>query len=143
MKKLHKKVGAMALASMVVAGGVAASGVQSHAVSFLAQKPEVSVKKEGLNALSPYARVQYNFIEDYIKDGGGKIVKVSQSQEVMDKHISDSERFRKSVKKELLKLPNGWHSGEDVKNIIKQKKSQGLRFYRFRFSVLDILVYLR
>ena len=34
MKKIHKKIGAMALAGMVVAGGVAASGGKSHAASY-------------------------------------------------------------------------------------------------------------
>lgn len=139
MKKIHKKIGAVALAGMVIAGGVAASGGSSHAVSFLNKKPEISVVNVGLEGLSKYALDSYNFIEEYVSDAGWKIIALSESRSVMNKHISKL-RLPYKAKKRLLKLPRGYYSGEDVKSMLEQKAKEGLKRHRFELGNLQILV---
>lgn len=83
MKSLHKKIGAMVLAGMVVLGGVAVSGVSSFAAS-----NEVAIKNVKQDAA--YQKVEF------FSKGFGKIIKVSR----------DEKEVRKIIKKDYKKPCN-------------------------------------
>lgn len=82
MKNLHKKIGAMVLAGMVVLGGVAVSGVNS----FAASKEKVSV----IN-IQDAKHKKVNF---YCKKYGAEIIDVSNKESEIRKIIKDKYGYK-------------------------------------------------
>lgn len=79
MKNLHKKIGAMVLAGMVVFGGVAAGGVNSFAAS---------------NRIAASSRINF-----FINKFNGEIVNASNDKKELKKYIQENHIGRNSIYK--------------------------------------------
>lgn len=143
MKKIHKKIGAMALAGMVVAGGVAASGGSSHAVSFNPKLPLVVVSKGSMDDLSDYDKCSIKEVQKICKELGISIRAVSNKSSVMDKFISDGKVIKRPrVRNKLLEGSVLYGNDELLKEELIKRKNLKEKVFRCRYDNLDFLFFL-
>lgn len=137
MKKIHKKIGAMALAGMVVAGGVAASGVSSHAASY---------SKGSINNLDRLEKRAYDEVEELLHKLGGNnnkkvgIVAVSSSEHAMFGYIK--EKFPK-IKDRLLPRLGVGERISILESVLKDEMRLGKMFVHIKYDGLYFLIRLR
>ncbi len=132
MKNLHKKIGAMVLAGMVVLGGVAAGGGNSFAAS-----SNRKVVKNNLQQ-SNYQKVE-RIVNKYFN---GEILIVN----------NEEKEFNKSVKKECINkkisLRNIWRDKHNIKNQysipvpLNDAKNRGRKLVEIQFQGYYYLIQL-
>lgn len=90
MKKLHKKIGAVALASMIVAGGVGASKIDSHALWWRRPSVVIEASNWDLSKLSKNARIDADYLKDYLHHEAPniKLLAASDNKQDLDEYIS-------------------------------------------------------
>lgn len=146
MKKIHKKIGAMALAGMVVAGGIAASGGSSHAASLISRVPQAPVSKVGLDSLSVADQCSVREAQEIVKkvSPNGIVVAVSKSSGLMDNFIKRDPFFKKPhVRKRLLKdYPVHLKNANVLEKELRDKKKDGKKFLKCQYDDLIFLFML-
>ena len=133
MKKIHKKVGAMALAAMVVSGGIAVSGVQSHAVSF----------NVGLSQEQRDNQRNAKLVKDICDKLEIEIIVSSRDSRKIDKVVNMMFRSKKyeKVRKRLLDIEKSFESEDDADFIgyISRKRYGRVKFHRIKFGGVEYL----
>ena len=145
MKKLHKKIGAIAVASMVVAGGVAASGVESHAWWGRRAPVVIDHNSWDLKKLSKGARIDVDYLEDYIKHNKGKrnIEIVAASDNLYDLNEYIKRKFDEKpdlVKRLLLEGGSSRFYGREVMDILNIKQREGHNIVKVKFGQAYLLI---
>ncbi len=111
MKKLHKKISAFALASMVAAGGFAASGVKAHADSYYI--PGIGSL---VDRLVRYDQIIYHEVKGYAEQNGGKIISVYDNKNDMIKDINRRFKNNKSLIDNLrVPVDCGWGPSRSIR----------------------------
>ena len=121
MKDLYKKIGAIALAGMVVLGGGALAGVQKvDAVSWLA----IQVRGE-------------QDVKNFAKEYGFRIL-VKGSKEIVDKYIEKNVK-KPALRKRLKEVKEAKNKMELEKDI-KLMKESGKKMHRLRYEGSDYII---
>ena len=138
MKNLHKRVGAMALASMVVAGGVALSGGKASAsgLSFFGNLYEHEIYKGSLKDLDPAAKADYEYIDYFLKEEGYRVMAVSDNDRAMNQYVK--EKFiNRGLKNRLSEVPMGFSEKDLCLNYLKDQKP---KIVKVRFDKAILIV---
>lgn len=144
MKKIHKKIGAMALAGMVVLGGGALSGKSRvHADS----------SKSGIHLLGKAQQELYEYDNKIFKKHGYDVRAIAVSNQssfhrkaLMDKFIEGyiKKASNKNLKKRLLQVPIDC-GDEDISLELELKslKKKGEKMSRLVFDGIEYLIIRR
>ena len=129
MKDLYKKIGAIALAGMVVLGGGALAGVQKvDAVSWL------EIKVPGERDVEALSRM-YEFS-----------IFARGSKEKVDQFIKDNIKKNKSLREKLLKGPEiSIKEGDELLKYVEgiRAKREHKKFHRIEYKGVQYLLYFR
>lgn len=141
MKKIHKKIGAVALASMIVAGGFAASKVESHAWG---KSPSVVISGYNLdlNKLPHNARVDADYLIDFLKFEAKniKVIAASNDKNALDNYIKIKYDDDSELIDRLLKVPADCFYGKQVIAQCIYEKSLGNEIVKVKFSDAYVLL---
>lgn len=154
MKKLHKKIGAVALASMIVAGGFGASKIDSHAWSLWgSRKSSVVIDHRNnwdLKSFSKIAKDDYDWLINYYlkverPNSGINIIAVSEDESSMNKYIKQKFGERPELVNRLSRVANSCFYGSsfvdifnlEQSNLIKQNDHSGI--VKIQFGSIYVL----
>ena len=116
MKNLHKKIGAMALAAMVVAGGVAVSGAQSFAAGYNGIPIEHKIKNEQ----------GYKLVKKICDRLGIEILAAKQDLREMDRLVEEVFKERRGIRNRLIDRGQVFDYDEDI---IEYNPAKALKEY--------------
>lgn len=139
MKKLHKKIGAIVLASMIVVGGIASSGVKSNAVS----SSKVKVQQRWIEK-------DDKFVQDLCKKLKIEILIRARGSSMMDKSVKNVFEGRYDIISVLSDGGKIFNRGEKqkfknylenyVKQLDKSHKGKQNKFLRVRFGSIGYIL---
>lgn len=138
MKKLYKKISAVALASMIVAGGFGASRIDSHALWGSKSSVVIDQSDWDLNKLSHNAKVDVDYLEDYLKHEAGdiKIYVASDSKKDMNDYIKKNYPDQPELLREAVEC----FYGRDAVDIYRARASRGQDMVKIKFGDAFVLL---
>lgn len=139
MKKLYKKIGAVALASMIIAGGVGASRIDSHALWGSKSSVVIDQSNWNLNSLSHNAKVDADYLEDYLKHEANDIMIIvaSDNKDAMNKYIKENYPDKPYLSREVA--PDCFY-GRNVVDIFRGAERRGEDIVKVKFSDVFVLL---
>lgn len=146
MKKLYKKIGAVALASMIVAGGVGARKIDSHALWGNSRSSVIISRSDwDLNKLSGIVKQDCDYIEDFIKHEKGdrkiELIAASGDEHALNEYIKREYANQKEVKDRLLsEVAAKCFYGRQFIAILDSEKKVNHNIVKIKFGEAFILV---
>lgn len=138
MKSVYKKVSVIALSSMIIAGGIASSGINAQAY-------DPSELRREIEDLGRGARVYYD-VKYIAQSAGAKVEAVFSSNEKMNRYVEKHywdriQGHSESAKKEKKALLNGVDCGRDAMYLELQIKKHELgNLFRVKYKDLYFLI---
>ena len=145
MKKLYKKIGAVALASMIVAGGFGANKIESHAL--WGRRASAIIYKDhwDVSRLSKGAQIDLDYIEDFFKYEKGSrkidILAASDNKSDMDEYIK--KEYSKKDPGLLSRVESSAFYGRHVLGILDAEKSAGHNIVKVKFGDVHLLISIK
>lgn len=139
MKKLHKKIGAVALAGMIIAGGVGASKIDSHAA--YSNRSAVVDSIQDLSKLSKGALIDLDYIySEFLKGSEFEIIAVSDNRSLMNGYINKKFSKEPDLIQRLSRVPMYAFYGRDFMDILHLNKKKGHKISHIKFGDAYLLV---
>ena len=141
MKKLHKKIGAMALASMIVLGGVGASKIDSHALWW--RRPSVVIDHNNwdLKKLSKDAFIDFDYLDsEFLKIHDVRVVAISENKDDMDNYIKSKYAKNPELKNRLLRPAPYSFYGLQFMDMFNGEVKRGNNIVKMKFGSVYLIV---